>query len=114
MWTPASEEELGAALSSGDLKESHTHELKRELGSSPGERAETARDLASLAIDGGVLIIGVKELKEQRTFELAPVPLEGQVEALEQIAALRIDPRIAIHPTEVPSAADTRRGGAHR
>ena len=105
MWTPSSEEELESALVTGDLKESHTYEMKRELGSSAGERAETARDLASLAIDGGVLIFGVDENKEQRSFSLSPAPLEGMLEALEQIAALRIDPRIAIHPTEIPSSA---------
>lgn len=103
MWVPANEDELRSALGSGDLRESHSYEFKRELGMTSGARAETARDLASLMIDGGVLIVGVDEDKEDRSFTLAPVALRGQIEALEQIAALRIDPRATIHATEIES-----------
>lgn len=51
-----------AAASSGILDETHWVELKQAIPvSSKPANLELARDLASLSVDGGVLIVGVKD-----------------------------------------------------
>jgi hypothetical protein len=74
--------------------ETHRLELKRELPpGSDSSNKELARDLASLAIDGGLLIIGVDE---DKNYALTPVPLEGLAERVEQVAGSRIDEPLAL------------------
>lgn len=105
-WAPRGESELRDVVEQGLISESHYIDVKRVVGDKPGERKETARDLASFAIDGGALLIGVDEDKATRTFSLAPQPLEGLMERLEQVAAFLIDPPLTIVPEEIPSDAD--------
>ena len=109
-WTATTEDDVRALISDGLFKESHYLDAKRETGTSPGARKETARDLASFAIDGGSLLIGVDEDKPSGTFTLAPQPLEGLVEKLDQIAATLIDPPLTVGLTEIPSDDDARSG----
>jgi hypothetical protein len=110
MWPPKTETDIREALESGDLVESHLLELKREAGGGKGERSEIARDLASFALDGGAILYGVEELKAEHRFDLSPLKLEGRVEALEQIAELRIEPPLAIRAREIPTAKDATSG----
>lgn len=109
-WTPKSEGEIKAIVEAGVISESHFIDVKRETGSSPGARKETAKDLASFAIDGGALLIGVEEDKARRTFSLAPQPLEGVLEKIDQIAAMAIDPPLSVISTEIVSDADPSAG----
>lgn len=104
MWRPRTEEDLLAALDSGDFTESHVPEAKRELGHSKGDRSELARDLASFAINGGTIFIGVAENKADHSFSLNPVPLSGLMESVEQIGRLRIDPPLTLAIDEIPSS----------
>ncbi|WP_341955944.1 ATP-binding protein [Microbacterium sp. LWH13-1.2] len=104
MWPPRTEQDLTLALDTGDLRENAGLDFKRETGSSDGARAETARDLASFAIDGGALLIGVEEKGGGLT--LTPFPLAGAAEKLEQIAANRVDPPLPIRVTDIPSDDD--------
>lgn len=108
-WQPTTETEIAEAIRLGDLKENRHLDVKRELGSGDSSRKETARDLASLAIAGGVLLIGVDEpVKDQ--FSLAPIDLTGEAERLEQIAANRIDPPVLVTTREIPSVAAPGKG----
>jgi hypothetical protein len=52
-WYPQSEADIQRAIDDGLLSETHYLDCKRQVGASQGERKETARDLASFAIDGG-------------------------------------------------------------
>jgi hypothetical protein len=70
-WIPKTEADLQAAVDGGLFEESHHLDLKK-APNSKGDNKELARDLASFAVDGGTLIIGVQENKKSRTFELAP------------------------------------------
>ncbi|MFC9587852.1 hypothetical protein ACFVJ8_34185 [Streptomyces yangpuensis] len=79
---------------------------------SRGDNKELARDLASFAVDGGTLIIGVQENKESRTFELAPQPLNGLPEKIEQVARTLPDPPLTVITEEISSAADTSSEGS--
>jgi len=72
-------------------------------GGSPGP--------GSFAIDGGTLIYGVAEDKVNRTFSLAPQPLNGLAEKIENIApSSLVDPPLRIICEELPSEADPTRG----
>ncbi len=106
VWRPTSETDLRSALDADLLRETHLVELKATTGSTRGERSETARDLASLALDGGQLIVGIKENKPEKRYELAPVELDGRIEALEEIAEHRVEPPLTIHAYEIPSDTD--------
>ena len=73
-WRPRSEGDIQRAIDDALLSETHCLDCKRETGATTGERRETARDLASFAIDGGALLIGIDEDKANRTFRLTPQP----------------------------------------
>ncbi len=60
-YVPRTQEQLEKLGSEGLLAEDHHVDLKRELGHGANANKELARDLASFAIDGGVLYIGVDE-----------------------------------------------------
>lgn len=110
MWIPKSEDELRHAIESGDLKENAALDVKRSVGDTDGSRAETAKDLASFALNGGALLIGIHEDKPTQTFSLAPQPLAGAGEKLEQIAQTRIDPPLFVRVIDIPSVADPKVG----
>jgi len=96
-WPPTTEEGLIAAARDGNLKETHSVELKRELPSGDAANKELAADLASLAIQGGFLFIGVDEATGPG---LSPVALRGLSERVEQVALSRID--APLHVTTFP------------
>ena len=103
-WRPRSEADIQRVIDDALLGETHYLDCKRETGATPGDRKEMARDLASFAIDGGALLIGVDEDKADRTFSLAPQPLSGLVERVENIAGTIIDPPLGVVPHEIESA----------
>lgn len=108
-WTPKTEADLEAAVTGGLLEENHHLDLKR-APNSKGDNKELARDLSSFAVDGGTLIIGVQENKESRTFELAPQPLNGLPEKIEQVARTIPDPPLTIVTEEISVAANDETG----
>lgn len=103
-WRPTSEADIERAIRDDLLCESHTLDCKREIGSK-ADRKETARDLASFAIDSGALLVGVEEDKANRIFSLAPQPLSGLAERVEDIAWSIIDPGLDVLPHEIESAS---------
>lgn len=108
-WMPKTEADLQAAVDGGLFEESHHLDLKK-APSSKGDNKELARDLSSFAVDGGALVIGVQEDKENRTFELAPQPLNGLPEKIEQVARTIPDPPLTVITQEISSAADDSTG----
>ncbi|MFI6995831.1 helix-turn-helix domain-containing protein [Nonomuraea wenchangensis] len=108
-WTPKTETDLQDAIDGGLLEESHYVDLK-EVPSSKNGNKESARDMASFAIDSGTLIIGIAEDKTNRTFTLAPQPLSGLAEKMEQIARSLCDPALTILTSEIPSDTDATQG----
>lgn len=108
-WMPKSEADLQAALGEGLIGESHYLDLK-EVPSSKGANKESARDMASFAIDGGTLIVGIAEDKTNRVFTLAPQPLKGLAEKMESIARSIPDPPLNVVTQEIESSADPAEG----
>jgi hypothetical protein len=97
-----SEADIQRAIDDDCLSETHYLDCKREIGAK-ADRKETARDLASFAIDGGGLLIGVHEDKEKQVFSLAPQPLPGLAERVEDISWSTIDPPLEVIPHEIKS-----------
>ncbi|CAM5530766.1 hypothetical protein [Leifsonia shinshuensis] len=58
LWAPADEESIAVALAAGTFEESHWVDAKAATGDKDHQRKETARDIASFANDGGVLVVG--------------------------------------------------------
>lgn len=89
MWHPTNWSDIEALL--GQAEESSTLDFKRELGSS----SEIAKDLAAMALNGGVLVYGVEEDKTTGiAVGIAPVPLKQVEERLRQIAGSGVAPPI--------------------
>ncbi|MFD8431803.1 helix-turn-helix domain-containing protein [Streptomyces coelicoflavus] len=109
-WTPKTETDLQAAVEGGLFEEGHHLDLKIAAPNNKAGNKELARDLASFAVDGGTLIIGVQENKDSRTFELAPQPLDGLPEKVEQVARTIPDPPLTVLTEEISSTADDGTG----
>ncbi|WP_121258975.1 helix-turn-helix domain-containing protein [Nocardioides ferulae] len=101
-WVPRDEAALADAAHSGLLVESHYFDPKESIPSGSGKNRELARDLASFAVDGGVLLVGVAE-SEDGPPELAPVQLTGLPERVEQVARSIPDPPIPVTCTAIPT-----------
>ncbi|MER6392775.1 ATP-binding protein [Streptomyces sp. NPDC001523] len=108
-WIPKTEADLQAAINGGLFQESHHLDLKK-APSSKGDNRELARDLASFAVDGGTLIIGVQENKESQTFDLAPQPLNGLPEKIESVARTIPDPPLSVITDVLKSEAGNGTG----
>ena len=107
-WEPTKEHQIVDAIETGDLRENRHLDVKREIGTSDGSRRETARDIASFAIDGGVLLIGIEE--QDGTFKPSPVSFAGEAERIEQIATNRVEPPVFLTVREIPSDSDPQNG----
>lgn len=100
-WRPTTEAQLLSAATAGLLNEGTPHrELKQQLDSSPSANKELARDLASLAVAGGLLLVGIVDEKARTpgdpTTALHPIPVAGLPERVEQIALTRCDPPLFV------------------
>jgi len=103
-WVPDDEAAIAAAAQSGLLAETHYLDLKAAIPGGSGKNRELARDIASFAIDGGALIVGVAE-RQDGPPELAPVELAGLAERVEQVARQIPDPPIPVTCTPIPASA---------
>lgn len=101
------EAELSAALESGTLGEGDRLDFKRQLTAGDRGTKDTAVDMASFAIDGGIIVVGVTP---GRPPDLAPVALKGQRERVEQIARNRIDPPLRVEVLEIPTEDSPEEG----
>jgi hypothetical protein len=99
------EADIDAAIEGGLFEERHYLDLKELLKPGSAANKELAKDLASFAIDGGALAIGIAEDKEARTFSRAPLSLNGLAERIEQVAAMAPDPPLAVLTRTISSEA---------
>jgi hypothetical protein len=105
---PADEAGLRAATGSGRLHEGDHLDLKRELPGGDRGSNSIAVDLASFALAGGTILVGVDEGPPAI---LTPVTMRGQRERVEQIARSSIDPPLRVAVREI--AADGRAGDGY-
>jgi len=100
---PHDEDDLRHAFFDGRLDEHAWCERKRELPPRSNEaNLELARDLASLAVDGGSLYIGVDE-KASDGNPLRPQPLAGLRERVDSVARSRVTPALFVESYEIPA-----------
>ncbi|MCZ7420053.1 ATP-binding protein [Verrucosispora sp. WMMA2121] len=110
-WTPRSFKEAEEDLRSKVIRESHYLEFKAEFGGGEAGTGKIRKALASLANDGGVLVVGVEEDKATvRAERLVPVQLAGLVERIEGVAA-SLDPPLHLErAVELEDPNDPARG----
>jgi hypothetical protein len=107
---PHDEDDLRVAFFDGRLDERVWCELKRELPPpSRGVNLELARDLASLAVDGGSLYIGVDE-KAPDGDPLRPQALAGLRERVDQVGQSRVTPALFVESYEIPASGQPGHG----
>lgn len=102
---PGTEVELREFVEARATQEGAHLDFKAELRPGDAGTRSLAADLASLAIDGGIIIVGVTD----RPARLAPLALGGMRERVEQVARDRVDPPLSVRVREIPSE-DLERG----
>jgi Schlafen, AlbA_2 len=101
-WTPATWADVVAAAASGLLDESHWVELKRELPLHKRTiNTEHAQDLASLAVESGLLVIGIED-HDSHAGKVCGVELAGLADRVGQIARDKVHPSLVVRSREVP------------
>lgn len=106
-WTARTEAELRAALDNG-LTESHYLDFKRELPRTDSANRNLAIDIASLAVDGGILIIGVDDATSPPS--LTPIDLTNLAERVTQVALTRPDEGVPVRTFPIESASQPQLG----
>lgn len=109
MWLlPETEAELESAIDSGLLEESHFLDFKETLPEPKSGNKSIAKDLASFSIDGGRIIVGIRET--EKGLALSPINTTGLSERIEQIALSLVEPPVFITSSTIPSAKDPTLG----
>ena len=88
---PLTVDALQERLDAGELHERHDLEFKQDF---PPKSERLAKTLAALAVDGGVLVIGVSD----GSWKVSPIQLAGARERIESIAHDAVDPSVEIVP----------------
>jgi hypothetical protein len=104
-----SEEDVTRAVGNGLLVENHFLDLKRLIPEGKSKNVELAKDLASFAIDGGIIIVGIDE-RADGTLATHPVALDGLAERIDQIAYFGVDPPLSVVAERIRTEADPARG----
>jgi hypothetical protein len=105
MWIPKSEAEIRAVVDAGELSETTTFDAKKELPTAK-RSIDLAIDVAAMATDGGVLLYGVDEDAQGQPTVLAPVPLAGVRERVDNIVRSCIAEPPTIEVATIPTEAD--------
>jgi hypothetical protein len=100
-WTPTAWSDVVEAAAGGLLDESHWVDLKQELPA--GKRThntELAQDLASLAVDGGLLVVGIED-HDSRAGKVCGVELARLADRVDQVARDKVSPSLVVRSHEV-------------
>lgn len=106
-WAPQNWQDVESAAVAGLLDEQRWVELKQAIpAANKGANRELAKDLAALACDGGLMIIGVEDKGDGRAGEVLGTPLTGLQDRISQVAgSALISPPLVVrtvpiaHPT---------------
>lgn len=100
-WKPTGWSDVVEAAAGGLLDESHWIDLKQELP--PRNRAhntELAKDLASLAVGGGLLLIGIED-RDSHAGKVCGVELAGLADRVDHVARDRVHPSLVVRSQEI-------------
>jgi hypothetical protein len=107
MWIPKTEQDIISATQHRALEETSVFDAKKEL---PTKNQEIAKDIASMANDGGVIVYGIDEDENNRPCIPNPIPLAGQPERISSIVRTSITEPPQIEITTIPSNSDASKG----
>jgi hypothetical protein len=101
-WAPAVWSDVVEAAAGGLLDESHWVDLKQELPTGKATfNTDLAKDLASLAVDGGLLVIGVED-HDSRAGNVRGVELGKLADRVDQIARGKVRSPLVVRCHEIP------------
>ncbi len=106
----ASWAEVISAAHAGVLDETQWVELKQDVpASSKAANLELARDMASLSVDGGLLVIGVADA-DRKAGDVVGARLQGLETRVDQVAAGQVTPPLSVTIKRIPHPSDGERG----
>ena len=105
MWIPESEQEILAAIDTGDVSETANFDGKSALPGK-GKGKDLAVDVAAMTADGGTLLYGVAEDENGRLTVPQPFKLAGARERVDQIVRTSISEPPAIEVDTIPTDDD--------
>ncbi|MGO9319330.1 MAG: helix-turn-helix domain-containing protein [Solirubrobacteraceae bacterium] len=106
MWRPSSWTDLEGLV--GVAEETPSLDFKRELGKN---NEETAKDIAAMTVNEGVLLYGVDEDRKTRVAtDITTVPLAGVEEKLRLVAGAHIQPTPDFDVEIIASPSDATKG----
>lgn len=98
---PTTWQHIVDAAEAGILDETQWVELKAAIPpKSPAANLELARDLAALAVEGGLLIVGIKD-SDGKAGEVCGTELAGLGDRIDQVSRDRIHPPLVVRPIEI-------------
>lgn len=97
-------DQIESAAHGGAFEESQWVELKEMIPRGKPTNIELARDLASLSVHGGVLIVGIKD----KTCEVVGTNVQGLRDRISQVASMQVHPPLSpvIYPDVLPPNGD--------
>lgn len=115
LWRPSTEAELLRAAADQQLDEATVGmEFKERLADGRAGNLKLAQEIASLAVDGGAIVVGVVDPKNRvgsnPVDALSPVKLDGLVERVESVARSVPDPPIPVSCRVITSDRDLSTG----
>lgn len=109
-WRPATWADVVEAAAGGLLDETHWVDLKQEFPAGKATaNTDLAKDLASFAVDGGLLVIGVED-HNSHAGKVLGVELAGLADRVDQIARDKVRPSLVVRSTEIPDPDHPGRG----
>jgi Putative DNA-binding domain len=109
-WIPTAWEPLREAVTQGHLDEKRWVEIKEQLGTGTKANLELARDLAALALEGGLLVIGVRD-EATTGDDVVGVEHPDEVrDRVDQVSRTRISPALHVDTQTIPHPDDPGRG----
>jgi hypothetical protein len=109
VWVPESADQIESAAKAGELEETPSFEVKRELPT-PKKNADLAKDVAAMATDGGVLLYGIAEDDQGQPTIPVPIALAGVRERIDQIVTAGVAEVPYIDVRSYPCADDPSLG----
>jgi hypothetical protein len=106
-FAPTSWDDVGVAAAAGVLDEGRWVELKKDVpAKGAGANKELAKDLASLSVDGGTLVIGIEEASAGVAGSVVGSDLSSLQTRINQVSRATIHPALHVstqtfdHPTD--------------
>ncbi len=110
-FAPTSWSDVEAAAAAGTLDESRWVELKKDVpASSKGSNRELAKDLASLSVDGGTLIVGIEEESAGVAGEVTGADISSLSTRINQVAQSTVQPPLHVSTRQFPHPSDSALG----